>query len=152
LAKKADVCPEMTGRNFELWQPLLALASWFESRGVGGLLKLMQEHALATIERGKDDQVADADEILLRILAERRANSETPQAKEILEAAQEEEEAGFFRSWSAKGVANTLKRYGITTSYRHGDRVYKTPLAELHRIQATYGLTLTVPDNFGSVA
>lgn len=25
-----DVCPDMSGRNFELWQPLLALAEWIE--------------------------------------------------------------------------------------------------------------------------
>ena len=73
----------MNGRDFELWQPLLAVAAWLESLGAKGLLKLMQGHALATIDAAKDDQVGDADEILLRILTEKRLNCETPQPKEI---------------------------------------------------------------------
>ena len=30
LAIRADVCPAMSGRDFELWQPLLALAAWLD--------------------------------------------------------------------------------------------------------------------------
>ena len=41
LADREDVCPAMTGRDYELWQPLLALASWVESHGAKGLLELM---------------------------------------------------------------------------------------------------------------
>ena len=42
LAQRTDVCPTMSGRDYELWQPLLALASWVESKGARGLLKLLQ--------------------------------------------------------------------------------------------------------------
>src|SRR6516164_10108058 len=34
LAQRADVCPSgLDGRSYELWQPLLALAAWFEGHG-----------------------------------------------------------------------------------------------------------------------
>jgi len=114
LFKRVEVCPAMSGRDFELWQPLLALAWWLESHGARGLLGLMQQHALETIDADKDDQVSDADESLLRILAEKRANLEAPTPGEILKAAQEAE-SNVFRQWSPKGVANALKRYGLRT-------------------------------------
>lgn len=147
LPARVDVCPEMTGRDYELWQPLLAIASWLEENGAKGLLRLMQEHALATIDAGKDDQVADADEVLLRLLVERRMALESPQPRELLEAAQAAE-PNVFRSWSAKGVANALKRYGVTTAVLHGRRVYsRVTLSDLKRIEITYGLTLGLPEN-----
>ena len=125
----------MNGRDFELWQPLLALASWIENAGARGLLPLVQDHALTTIDAAKDDQVADADEILLRVLAERRANLEAPTPGEVLKAAQEAEPA-VFRTWSAKGVSNALRRYGCRTVEVHGRKVYsRVTLADLQRIQ-----------------
>ena len=129
-----------------MWQPLLAMASWIEAHGAKGLLGLLQEHALATIDAGKDDATPDHDETLLRILAEKRTSLEMPQPKEILEAAKEYEPDGF-RWWSAKGVANALRRYGITTNTYAGRKVYgKVELADLARIQATYGMTLGVQE------
>jgi hypothetical protein len=146
LPKRVEVCPTMSGRDFELWQPLLAVAAWLESHGAIGLLKLMQDHALTTIDAAKDDQVGDADEILLRILAEKRLNCETPQPKEILTAAQEAEPT-LFRQWSAKGVSNALRRYGIRTVAVHGRKLYsRMTLEELHHIAATYGVDLGVDE------
>ena len=60
LPSRTDVCPTMSGRDYELWQPLLALAWWIESHGARGLLGLLQEHALATIDAGRDDATPDA--------------------------------------------------------------------------------------------
>jgi len=142
LPERTDVCPTgIDGRGYELWQPLLALSAWLESHGAVGLLRLLQEHALAAIDAAKDDQVADTEEILLRILAEKRAGSETPQAREILEAAREIDPVSF-RQWSPKGVSNVLRRYGLTTKEIHGRKVYRTELAELFKIQETYALSL----------
>ncbi len=70
LADRTGVVPAgLSGRDYKLWQPLLSLASWIEVAGAGGLLKLMQEHALATVEAGRDDQTPDHDETLLKQLA-----------------------------------------------------------------------------------
>jgi hypothetical protein len=137
----------MSGRDWELWQPLLALAAWVESNGAHGLLGLVQQHALATIDTAKDDQIGDADEILLRLLAERRVNMETPSPGEILAAAREAEPT-VFRQWSAKGVANALRRYGLRTVEVHGRKVYssRATVADLRRIQATYGVALGLPE------
>jgi len=110
------------------------------------VLALVQGHALATIDAAQDDQVGDAEEILLRLLAERRANDETPSPGEILKAAQEVEPT-VFRQWSAKGVANALKRYGLRTVEIHGRKVYShVTLTDLRRIQATYGVVLGLPE------
>ncbi|MCX7424414.1 MAG: hypothetical protein NTW96_02060 [Planctomycetia bacterium] len=145
LPSRTDVCPAMSGRSFELWQPILSIASWLESRGVRGLLGLLQEHALASIDAGKDDATPDHDETLLRILAERRAALDMPQPKEILEAARELDQVSF-RQWSPKGVATVFRRYGVTPSTLHGRKVYRTDLAELARIQTTYGLSLGIEE------
>jgi len=147
LPKRVEVCPTMSGRDFELWQPLLALASWVESHGARGLLALTQRHALETIDAGKDDQIGDADETLLRILAEKRANLETPTPGELLKAAQEAE-SNVFRQWTAKGVSNALRRYSVHTAKMHGRKVYSgVTLGELGRIQSTYGLALGVTED-----
>ena len=149
LPTRDNVCPEMSGRDFDKWQPLLAIGSWLQEAGALGLLGLMQEYALESIDAGRDDQIGDADEILLRILADKRANLETPQPKEILEAAQEAEPNGF-RRWTAKGVANALRRYGLATNTYAGRRVYgKVTLADLARIENVYGLALGLPENAG---
>jgi len=143
LPNRADVCPAMSGRDYELWQPLLALASWIEPYGARGLLKMLQEHALATIDAGGDDATPDHDETLLRILTEKRLNLEMPQAKEILEAARELDQVSF-RQWSPKGVANVFKRYGLATKEIHGRKVYRTDLSELAKIQEVYCLSLGI--------
>lgn len=146
LSDRTDVClAGMNGRDYELWQPLLALAAWIEEHGARGLLRMMQDHAMATIDAGRDDQTPDVDETLLRLLAERRMNLETPQPKEILDAARELDQVTF-RQWSAKGVANVFRRYNIASSLLHGRRVYRTDFADLLRIQATYGLSLGIEE------
>jgi hypothetical protein len=146
LPSRIDVCPPMSGRDYELWQPLLAVASWIESHGVLGLLGLMQEHALRTIDTGRDDAAPDHDETLLRILAERRLNLDMPQPKDILEAARELDHMTF-RQYSPKGVANLFRRYGVTTTMLHGRKVYRTDLKDLLQIQSRYDLSLGIEES-----
>ena len=112
LARRTDVCPTMGGRDFELWHPLLALASWIESHGARGLLGLLQEHALTTIERGRDESVPDADEILLRIVADAVRAGDWLTPHEILNKANEAEQA-VFKLWLPRTVTARLKTYGI---------------------------------------
>lgn len=142
LPTRADVCPVMSGRDYELWQPLLSLAWWIESHGAVGLLTMMQDHAKAAIDAAKEDKAVDADEALLRILADMRRSGLQPTAGDILKAAQQAEPA-IFKLYSAKGVSNALKRYGIRTFEIRGRRVYsRVTLADLQKIQATYGVSL----------
>jgi len=151
-AERTDVCPPMTGRDFELWQPLLALAAWIEEGGAAGLLALMQRHALASIEGAQEDQTPDTDETLLKLLAEDLRAGATPTPGEILTKAQAAEQQTF-RNWSARGVAEHLKRYDLVTCKVHGRKVYnRKQLETLHRVQRAYGVDLdfdrdTSPDN-----
>jgi hypothetical protein len=147
LARRDDVCPTMAGRDYELWQPLLALASWVEEHGADGLLAMTRDHAIQTIEAGRDDAVPDTDELLLRLLADSvvaGANGElTPHA--ILRRATERE-PNLFGRWSTRGVASALKRYGVSSSKSNGQRTYRdvTP-AQLVQIQQVYGVDMGLP-------
>lgn len=143
LAKQDDVCPEMSGRNRELWQPLFALASWIEACGATGLVGLLREHALGAIESAKEETIPDHDEILLRRLTEMVANQECPTSKEVLQSAVEEEPQGF-NKWTARAVANHLRRYGVTTTKTNGRRVFRPSLVQLKEIQETYGIDLNL--------
>lgn len=123
LTQRIDVCPDMTGRNFELWQPLLALAWWIEKQGAIGLLELMQNHARYTILASQDDQTPEVDETLLVILAERITNGAPPTPTEILDQAKGSE-GELFRRWNGNTVARALKHYGLITRHS-GDRRYR---------------------------
>jgi hypothetical protein len=147
LARRVDVCPRMAGRDFELWQPMLALAAWIESHGAGGLLELLQAHALQTIDDSRDDQTPEIDETLLRILADKRRTGEAPTAGEILQTAQEADGVTF-KTWRPKTVANTLRRYGLRTVTVRGRHVYnRVSMDDLRRIQTTYGVALDIEEN-----
>lgn len=141
LASRDDVCPTMNGRDFELWQPLLALAAWLESHGAEGLLRLMQQHALQTIEAAADDSTFEPDAVLLGILADAVRAGERPAASDILAVAQEREPATF-RNWTPRGVAQRLKYYGVQAVKISGRREYRATLDHLRQVQAVYGIDL----------
>lgn len=147
MGDRGDVCPPgIDGRQYELWQPLLALGAWVEEAGAHGLLALLQEHALATIDAGRDDATPDHDEILLRILAQAVGFGERPTPGEILVKAQESEPAAF-RNWSARAVAEHLKRYQLTTIKTDGRKRYaRVSLDDLKRIQTNYNIDLDFQD------
>ena len=145
LADRTDVCPSMSGRDFELWQPLLALASWIEAHGAKGLLELLKDHAIRSIEQGQDDQTPDHDQTLLRVLTEFVQNGELPKASDILENAKAEDDS--FRNWSARAVSSHLKRYGLTTNKSNGYRKYnRVTVEDLREIQTTYRVDLGIEE------
>jgi hypothetical protein len=147
LPSRTDVCPTMSGRDYELWQPLLAIGSWIESHGARGLLGLLQEHALATIDAGRDDATPDADETLLRILADEIRAGMVPTPGGILTKAQGVDSVGF-KNWKARGVSEHLKRYGAVTNKSCGRKVYgRVTLASLRAIQESYGVDLGFDEN-----
>src|SRR5208282_4439536 len=150
LAQRTDVCPRMGGRDFELWQPLLALASWIESHGARGLLGLLQEHALASIDRGRDESIPGADETLLRIVADAVRAGERLTAGEILGKALSADPV-VFKSWFPETVAARLKSYGIPKAGKSGSRKeYRGVTPEvLRRIQTSYGIDLDFPEADG---
>ncbi|MCX7428783.1 MAG: hypothetical protein NTW96_24545 [Planctomycetia bacterium] len=141
LSRNVDACPSMSGRDFELWQPIMAIGQWLEDRGAAGLHGLLVEHAARSIDAAGDDAVPDADVVLLRALHAALRNFETPTAKELLVRAQESEPT-VFAKWSAKAIGTHLGRYGVKTTKTHGRRVFRPELPEVERIAGVYGIDL----------
>jgi len=99
---------------------------------------------LGVIEAGRDEQMPDYDETLLKLLALAVARGERPTPGELLEAAREIEAEGFKR-WSPRGVAEHLRRYGLVTSKSHGAKRYGLVTTEdLGRLQNNYGFDLGI--------
>lgn len=145
LPSRQDVVPEMSGRNFELWQPLLAIASWLEDRGAAGLLGVLQEHALRCIESSREASTPPDDEVLLLTLARATRNRVRPTAGDLLVAAQQQEPS-LFAKWSARAVAAHLARYGIRSRKTDGRHVFDPAIADLLRVQQSYGIDLDLTD------
>lgn len=155
LADRADVVPAaLAGRDFELWQPLLALAAWLEERGAQGLLKLMQDYAAEATEAGRDDSAPDADELLLRVLARHvlAGSHGTLKAADVLREAREADPAEFGSEraarWKPRSVANVLRRYGFAPKKGRGNtgRTYSgATLPQLRRVERSYGFDLGLP-------
>lgn len=145
LAARADVCPAgLSGRDYELWQPLLALAAFVEQEGADGLLRLVQEHALEVIEGARDEQIPERDQTLLKALADAVRSGERPTPGELLERAKTSEPDGFGR-WTPRAVSEYLKRYGLTTCKTDGRKRYsRVSLADLERVQISYGVDLGI--------
>ena len=146
LPQRADVCPDMSGRHFELWQPLLALASWIESAGADGLTEIVQRHALECIESSRDDQLPDADEILLRIVADKVRFGVAFSPGDLLATAKEED-CATFQNWRPRTVSNRLRQYGLPPARRstHGRRVFDgVTLEHMRRIQQNYRIDLSI--------
>jgi len=144
LSVRKDVVPPgIGGRNYELWQPLLALAAWFQERGADGLLSLMQRYALASVANAKDDAVPEADEILLELLAEAVREHRSPSSSELLLSAKLRDEVTF-KLWQPKTVTTRLKNYGITTPDKlSGERRYRdVGPSQMLQIQQRYGVDL----------
>lgn len=148
LALRTKVVPAgIGGRNYELWQPLLALAAWLQERGCDGLLGLMQAYALASVAAAKDDAIPEADEVLLEVLADGVKRNHSPTTRELLDAAKQRDEATFGK-WHARTVGTRLKAYGIAYPAKsNGERRYRdvTP-AQLLQIQQRYGIELGIAE------
>jgi hypothetical protein len=135
----------MHGRERELWQPLLSLAKWLEDHGVTDLYAIARDHALATIQDEQVSGVPTRAEILLQVLAEMRLNGVKPKARQVLEKAREQEPE-LFSTWSSKGTAELLKRYGLKTVKTDGERIYRdVAIEELRQLENRYGFDLNLP-------
>jgi hypothetical protein len=137
LPQRQEVCPEMSGRNYEIWQPVLAIADWFERHGAEGLYGTMREHAVRTIEATSDTTVPAEDEVVLRALGRLVADQKRTTAKAILQACKEGE-SSLFRDWSERRIAACLKRYGLSTRRSHGQSLFEPSVEVLSRIQGVY--------------
>jgi len=147
LSDRQDVCSSMAGRDFELWQPLMALAAWLESCGAKNLLGLVQDYARRLIEDGHDEAAPAHDEPALRALADLLADGQLHTSMAVLTRLQQDE-TNMFNSYSPKGISTLLRRYGIKTRKSDGRKVYdyKT-FNQLRDIQRSYGFDLGLTDD-----
>jgi hypothetical protein len=144
LAENTRVCPEMTGRNYELWQPILSLADWVEQTGAAGLLALIQQFAKTLMDSTGEEEIPVADEIVLQYLTRLIRIGEQPQPRDILDRVRESNPETFSK-YTAKGIANLLKRYGVKTNKTRGTRVYShITLSQLEQIERNYGFDLGI--------
>lgn len=141
LPRRQDVCPPMSGRHFELWQPLLAIAAWLEDGGAKGMLGLLQRHAAACIEYGIEAATPPDDEALLLAVAAAARRGDKPTAGELLAEVQQADPA-MFRAWSPRAVSVHLGRYGLRSKKTHGRHIFDPKPGELLRVQAAYGIDL----------
>jgi hypothetical protein len=151
LARRSDVCPDgIAGRNYELWQPILALAAWFESFGAQGLHALVQRHALETVAAAKDEAVPEADEVLLEVAADAVRSGRWLTSREILDKAKEKAPC-VFRTWEhARTVSARLKAYGLRPAEKSNGRAeYRLTAGDILRVQRHYGLDLGMEDVSG---
>jgi hypothetical protein len=161
LADAADVCP-LPGRQYELWQPLMALAAavddWRHQGGTGGeaqwqgedigelrktgaLLSLMLAHAKCTVESTSETSLPEEDFLLLWTVTELATRNRTPTCKEVLEAARAAD-AEAMRGMSARRVSEILSRYWIKTSRNNGRHVYADVIARVKVVEVRYGTDL----------
>jgi hypothetical protein len=144
LPARQDVVPEMSGRNFELWQPLLAIAAWLEDRGARGMLDLLRRHAATLIESSREAATPPDDEALLRALARAVGAGSPPTAGELL-ATVSGAEPSLFHKWSARAVAAHLGRYGLRSRKTMGRNVFDPSPEDLRRVAEAYSLDLDLP-------
>jgi hypothetical protein len=141
LPRRQDVVPEMSGRHFELWQPLLSIAAWLEDGGAKGMLGLLQRHAESCIESSIEAATPPEDEALLRALADAAGRGARLTAGELLAVVQDADPA-LFRNWSPRGVSTHLGRYGLRSRKVRGRHIFDPIPAELLRVQTAYGIDL----------
>ncbi|MCG8520945.1 MAG: hypothetical protein MI744_01925, partial [Pseudomonadales bacterium] len=146
LAQRTDVCPDLHGRDYELWQPLLSLASFFEAQGVASLHVSVLDFAYYNHEQSKQDKATDIDATLLRVAAHMiLTRPVAPTAQEIILYARLEEQETFDRITPRK-TSSILKAYGLTTQKSNGKRIYSNiSRKDFERIQQNYGLDLDLP-------
>jgi hypothetical protein len=135
-------CADLNGRNLELWQPILAMATLIEDAGMDGLVETVEKHAIKSIESTHEEIVPEVDEILLRLLREMSQDkSWGVTANEVLQAAIGEE-SSLFQRHTARGVAAVFNRYGIKSRRSGGKRYFSATENQWKVIEQSYGLDL----------
>ena len=134
----------LTGRQRDVWQPVLSLAGWLEDHGAKGLRATMEQMARRLKEAQAADRSLSEDEVLLRTAADLAVRNVTVTAGEMLEAACKQAPM-LFSGRSARWGSSRLARYGLRTEKTNGSRVYRpAPVEVFLRIQQTYGLDLGI--------
>ncbi len=151
-SKRRDIGEKLNGRDFELWQPLLAIAAFFQDSGIDDLVGLMESTAIETTADAADLKTPEADEMILSVLSEAiregievgrdsRDRVYQPTAAEILEVCQQRASSAFTR-FTPHGIGHRLRAYGLSVVKSGSRREYRTDPAKLREIQDRYSVDL----------
>jgi hypothetical protein len=136
----------MSGRDGELWRPVLTPAALCQQAGVADLVGPVRAFADQIINENADDTSPDPDKTLVALLAEAVNAGQTDLTpKDLLDRVQKDDGVTFAR-WTPHRVAHTLKRYGLTTyKTSRGRRSYcQISRDQLRRVATAYGLCIPV--------
>lgn len=138
----------LSGRDAELWRPLLVLARLCDPEDVAGLVEVVRRYADAVITDGQDDTAPEPERILVGLLAACVAHHQadvTP--KDLLVQAQKDEPV-IFRGWTPHRVASALRRYSLHTEKTSGGRRSYRHLTGDHvrRVARLYGFSIPLED------
>ena len=144
MANLPGICP-LGGRQYELWQPILALASWVDFCRPNGTPPSLHPQMLAYAQRAcegaSEGGVPEEDYVLLCALTSKVLWGKEPNCKEILELARRMD-ADAVRGISARKAAEVLKRYGLHSTHTAGRNVFRDVLDQIKRIEVRYGIDL----------
>lgn len=149
LAQDFSHCGGMLGRDIELWQPLMAMATLVEEnfgqKGLIGLLKIKVE-----ANNADGNTVPEPDIAILKYVL-RMAREKTPVTSgQILDAVGGvwPDRNRMFDKWSPKGVTSRLGQYGITsTPGRANKKLFLVDTEQLAGIEEKYGINLDESDD-----
>lgn len=149
LAQDFSSCGGMLGRDIELWQPLMAMATIVEENfGQKGLIGLLKIKAEANNADG--NTVPETDIAILKYVL-RMAREKTPVTSgQILDAVGGiyPDRNRMFDKWSPKGVTSRLGQYGITsTPGRANKKLFLVDTEQLAGIEEKYGINLDESDD-----
>ena len=133
-------CEALSGRNYEVWQPILALARLVEDAGARGLVEIVQTHASKMIELVSEDSVPETDEVVLVTLKEELDTNSYGITSSHLLAKLKEKEPAMFARYYARGIGSILKRYGIISQKSNGKRWLRPSRDELRVVRESYGI------------
>ena len=146
LTKRHDCVPKISGRQRELWQPILSIAEWLDSLGAGKILPTLQQFALDNLREFTTAGVPEDDETLLKLLAKAVCNGERPTCGEILERAKSVN-LNAFSNWSERHVSNRLQSYHLTPKKVGSRREFReVDVQHFRQIQSSYHIDLNLPD------
>lgn len=146
----------LTGRNRELWAPLIQLANWFDETGRTKDLKdRLIAHAREVIAQSQVDLMNPIDELLLRTLADQLSAlvdskphvtlADCPRPADVVIAARLRDPQAV-RGLSVHRAAAVLRRYGVRT-HQSNLHVYELAcLDRLRAVQRAYGVQLGLRD------
>jgi len=132
----------LSARDYEIWQPLYDIACFIENHGISGLTSELIQFAQLLASENQADSVSETDEMIL--IAAKILSSEKTigfQAKDILTKLRDEQ-PGIFGKYSPKGIASTLKKYGIHSNKTGGKKLFNPSDDAYMKIQTTYGMDL----------